>query len=120
MPDRILIRDLRARTVIGVEDDERSDAQEVLVNVVLEVDTRQAAASDDIADTVNYATVAKEIMALAAAARFHLVEALAGEIARICLAHRGVLAAVVRVDKPGAVRQARSVGVEIRRAREDV
>jgi FolB domain-containing protein len=119
MPDRILIQDLRASTVIGVDDDERCDAQEVLVNVALEVDTRQAADSDSIADTVNYATVAKEIIALAGASHFHLLERLAGEIARMCLAQPGVLAAVVRVEKPGAVRQVRSVGVEIRRAREE-
>lgn len=120
MSDQILIRDLLVRGIIGVNDDERVNAQDILINLTLDVDVRAAGASDDITDAVNYRTIAKQVIAYTENASPHLVERLATEIARLCLAHPGVERVRARVEKPGALRFARSVGVEIVRTREDL
>ncbi|MBN1401363.1 MAG: dihydroneopterin aldolase [Anaerolineae bacterium] len=120
MTDTILIKDLLLRTIIGVNDDEREKVQDVLINVALQTDTRAAGASDRIQDAVNYRTVAKEIIELVERSRYYLVEKLAEEVAKLCLAYPGVQAVRVRVEKPGALRFARSVGVEIERLRGDL
>jgi dihydroneopterin aldolase/D-erythro-7,8-dihydroneopterin triphosphate epimerase len=120
MPDRILIKDLFLRTIIGINDDERSNRQDVLINLVLDVDTRSAGRSDDIADTVNYRSITKRVIDLVEGSRFFLVEKLADEIARVCLADRRVERVEVRVEKPAALRFAKSVGICIVRTRDDV
>jgi FolB domain-containing protein len=113
--DRILITDLLLRCIIGINDDERRDKQDVVINVVLWADLRAAGRSDQVADTVDYRAVKKRIMALVEASSFCLVEALAEAIADTCLAEPRVRQAQVRVEKPGALRFARTVGVEITR-----
>jgi FolB domain-containing protein len=118
MPDQILIKDLLLRAVIGINDDERRDRQDVLVNLVLDVDTRAAGESDDVAQAVNYRTLNKQIIRLVEGSQFHLVEKLAAEIAHLCLQEPGVIRARVQVEKPGALRFARSVGVVIERSRD--
>jgi FolB domain-containing protein len=115
--DRILIRDLSARCVIGVSDEERREKQDVLINLALYADLRPAALSDRFADTVDYRALKKEIVRLVEGAQRFLLEALAEDIATLCLAHPAVQAVRVRVDKPTALRFARSVGVEILRRR---
>lgn len=119
MTDRILIRNLLLRAIVGVNSEERRNLQDVLLNITLHADTRAAGATDDIADTVNYRTITKEIIAHVEASRYYLVEKMAHEIARLCLSHEGVLGVTVRVEKPGALRFAESVGIEITRMRED-
>jgi FolB domain-containing protein len=110
-----------ARAIIGVNPDERTHRQDVVVNLDLEVDIRPAARSDDVADAVDYSTVAKAVQALVEGSSYQLLERLAAEIARVCLQDERVLAARVRVDKPRAVRTGRSAAVEIvRRRGEDV
>jgi FolB domain-containing protein len=116
--DQILIKDLVARGIIGVNDSEREKPQEILINIVLFADLHAAGRSDDIHDTVNYRTVAKQALAHAESSQHFTVEALAADIAHLCLEQPGVLKARVRVEKPGAVRFAASVGVEIERSRE--
>jgi FolB domain-containing protein len=118
--DQILIKDLVARGIIGVEDWEREKAQEILINLVLFTDLKKAGESDQIGDSVNYRTVAKKVQAHAESAKRLTVEALAADIAYLCLAEPGVQRVRVRVEKPGAVRFSRSVGVEIERSREDM
>ena len=113
--DQIIIRDLSARGIIGLNDWEREKPQEMLINLTLFADLHAAGRSDDIEDSVNYRTVAKKVLAHAESAGRLTVEALAADIARICLAEPGVLKARVRVEKPGAVRFSHSVGVEIER-----
>lgn len=120
MPDRILVKDLFLRTIIGINDDERSNRQDVLINLVLDVDTRAAGRSDDIADTVNYRSITKQVIDLVEGSRFFLVEKLAEEIARVCLGDRRVECVEVRVEKPAALRFAKSVGICITRTRDDV
>jgi dihydroneopterin aldolase/D-erythro-7,8-dihydroneopterin triphosphate epimerase len=119
MTDRILIQDLWLRTIVGINEEERRDRQDVLINLALHVDTRAAGRSDAIEDAVNYRTLTKRVIALVEGSRFHLVEKMAAEIAAICLEDSGVQAATVRVEKPGALRFSRSVGVEIHRTRKD-
>jgi dihydroneopterin aldolase/D-erythro-7,8-dihydroneopterin triphosphate epimerase len=117
-PDRIFIRDLSVMGIIGINPEERVTPQEVLVNATLWVDSRQAAKSDDIADSVNYRTVTKAMIAHIEAGTPMLVERLAAELAEVCLgAAPGVRAVEVTVEKPGALRHARSVGITVRRSR---
>lgn len=120
MTDQIHIKDLLLRTIIGINDEERRNRQDVLINIVLFADLRPAGISDQIDDAVNYRTITKQIIAMAEASRFFTVEKLSAEIAVICLADARVEAAQVRVEKPGALRFARSVGVEIHRTRADL
>lgn len=113
--DQIFIKDLLVRGVIGIDEIERAQPQDIVINVVVDSDTRAAAISDDIEDCINYRTLAKKIIAHTETAARFTVEALANDIAAICLDLKGVQRARVRVEKPGAVRFSQSVGVEIER-----
>ncbi len=115
--DRILISDLLVRCIIGVRDDERRDKQDVLINLALSVDLGRAGKSDRLEDSLDYRSLNKRITKMAENSQFYLVEALAQAIADICLDHPSVVEAQVRVEKPAALRFARSVGVEITRGR---
>ncbi len=113
--DQVIIKDLLCRGVIGITDQDRAQPQDILVNVVLFTDTQRAAQTDSIDDCVNYRTVAKKILAFIDQARRHTVEALANDLVQICLSEPGVQKVRLRVEKPGAVRFSKSVGVEIER-----
>lgn len=115
--DKVIIRDLLARGIIGINDDERTKPQDIIINIEITADLRRAGESDDIVDCVNYRTVAKKALVHAETAERFTVEALATDIAKLCLEEAGVMAVKVRVEKPGAVRFAKSVGVEIERSR---
>ncbi len=117
--DQIHVRDLLLRTIIGVNEEERHNKQDVIINITLYTD-HTAAASDDIADTINYKTIAKQTIKLVEESQFYLVEKMALEISKFCLADPRVERAVVTVEKPGAVRFARSVGVTVDRTRADL
>ena len=118
--DQVFITDLVARGIIGINAWEREKPQEIRINIVLFADLRKAGKSDDIQDCVNYRTVAKKVLTHAETARRFTVEALAADLARLCLEEPGVMKVRVRVEKPGAVRFAKSVGVEIERSKEDL
>jgi len=115
--DKVIIKDLVARGIIGVNDWEREKSQEILINITVFTDTRRAALSDDLADCVDYRALAKKAQSHAETAARFTVEALANDLAEICLEEAGVERAIVRVEKPGAVRFSSSVGVEIERTR---
>lgn len=119
MADEIEIRDLLLRTIIGINEEERQNRQDVLINITLYADTRAAGKSDDIADAVNYRTITKRVIRLVEDSQFYLVEKMAAEIAAICLEDPRVERARVSVEKPGALRFARSVGVTIERERDN-
>jgi dihydroneopterin aldolase/D-erythro-7,8-dihydroneopterin triphosphate epimerase len=119
MTDEIQIRDLLLRTIIGINEDERRNRQDVLINITMYADTRRAGISDDIADAVNYRTITKRILQLVEGSQFFLVERMAAEIAGICLEDTRVQRVRVSVEKPGALRFARSVGVIVERDRDD-
>ena len=116
--DKVFIKDLLVRGVIGITDYERRLPQDILVNIVLSADLQKAGQSDNIEDCVNYSLVAKKVFAHVEHAQRYTVEALASDICAICLGERGVERVWVRVEKPGAVRFAKTVGVEIERERE--
>jgi dihydroneopterin aldolase/D-erythro-7,8-dihydroneopterin triphosphate epimerase len=115
--DRIHIKDLVVSGIIGINPDERVNRQDILVNITMSVDTRPAALSDDIDDAVNYRTITKRIIAHIDSGEPMLVERLVQEIADICLEDPRVAEVEVTVEKPGALRHARSVGISIIRSR---
>ena len=115
--DRVIIKDLLVRGIIGVNDWERKRAQDILINITLFTDTRRAAETDSIVDCVDYSKMSKRIQAHAESAERLTVEALANDLVKICFEDKGVQKVVLRVEKPGAVRFAKSVGVEIERNR---
>jgi len=115
--DRILIKDLLVRCVLGLSAEERREKQDVLISVVLLVDLAKAGRSDRAEDTVDYRAVKKDILAAVDGSQYHLAEALAERVAEACLAHGAVQRVQVTVEKPGALRFARSVAVEIERSR---
>ena len=117
MSDKILIKDLLIRGIIGIHEWEREKKQDILINIVMEADCRPAGISDDFHDAVDYRAVTKKVLALVETSTFFLVEKLAEEVAAICLDDDRVEVARVRVEKPGAVRFSRSVGVEVERRR---
>lgn len=117
--DRILIRDLSARCIIGVNAEERREKQDVLINLSIYVDLRKAGKTDRFEDTVDYRALKKRIFAMVENSHYYLIEALAEAIAEICLTDSAIFQAQVTVEKPSALRFARSVGVEIIRARKD-
>ena len=117
--DRILINDLLVRGILGINEWERTEKQDILVNIELGADLRAAGRSDNVEDSVNYRTVAKRVVSHVESSARHTAEALAEDLVQICLTMPGVKRARVRVEKPGAVRFARSVGVEIERRSED-
>jgi FolB domain-containing protein len=113
--DQVIIKDLLVRGIIGLNDWEREKPQDILINIVIFTDIKKAGESDDIQYSVNYRTIAKKTIAHAETAERFTVEGLAEDIARLCLEEPHVLKVRVRVEKPGAVRFAQSVGVEIER-----
>jgi FolB domain-containing protein len=116
--DRVVIKDLLVPGIVGINPDEREHEQDILVNATLWVDTRPAAASDRIEDAVNYRSVTKAMISHLREGRPRLVERLAEELAGVCLGADERIAEVeVSVEKLGALRHARSVGVVIRRSR---
>ena len=113
--DKITIRDLALRCIIGVYPEERTTRQDVVVNVIMETDLRKAGQSDDLNDTVDYKAVKLAILDLVEKSEYQLIESLAERIAEICLAAKGVERTTVSIDKPDALRFTRSVAVEITR-----
>ena len=116
--DRIFIRDLLIRGILGINDEERVNEQDILVNLTLFTDIREAAETEDIGRTVTYKSLKKKVISHVRTSRRLLVERLAEDIAALCLEESRVSAVKVRVEKPTALRFARSVGVEILRERE--
>lgn len=113
--DIIYLHDLRIDTVIGVFDWERRVRQTVSLDLDMAADIRRAGASDDIEHTLDYKAVAKRLIAFVEASEFQLVETLAEKVAGILLEEFDIPWVRVRVNKTGAVRGARDVGVVIER-----
>jgi FolB domain-containing protein len=115
--DKIHIRDIALRCIIGVNDEERREKQDVIVSVSMHADLSRAGATDSFGDTVDYKAVKQRIVSLVEGSQHFLIEALAEAIARVCLEHDRVQQVDVTVEKPGALRFARTVAVEISRGR---
>jgi FolB domain-containing protein len=117
--DKVFLKDLLVRGIIGIHDWEREKPQDILINITAFTDTSRAAETDDLVDCVDYSALAKKVQAHAETAARFTVEALADDLAKICLEQKRIRKVIVRVEKPGAVRFAKSVGVEIERGRDE-
>lgn len=114
--DKLHIRDLRTRCIVGINQEERIHKQDVIINITLHADLSLPCRSDDINDTIDYKGIKKQVIAMVENSSFGLIERLAEEVARIALSDRRITRADVTIDKPGALRYARSVAVEISRS----
>ncbi len=115
--DIIFLRDLRIDTVVGIWDWERRIRQTVSIDLEMAADIARAAATDSIDDTLNYKRVAKRLIAFVEESEFQLVETMAERIAGIVLGEFEVPWVRVTVNKPGAIRGSRDVGVRIERGK---
>ena len=118
--DRIFLRGLTAECIIGFIDWERRVKQTVVVDLEVPVDCRHAALTDEVADTVDYKKVAKRILAFIETSEFKLVETLAQRLALLILKEFGLEWIRLSINKPGAIRNSRDVGVSIERSRADL
>lgn len=118
--DRIFLRGLQAECIIGFIEWERRVKQTLVVDLELPVDCRRAAATDDVADTVDYKKVSKRVQAYIEASDFKLVETLAHRLAVLLLREFAVEWVRLSINKPGALRNSRDVGVVIERSRADL
>ncbi len=117
--EHIFLHDLKVETIVGIWNWERKIRQTVSIDLKMGADIRRAAASDDIDDTLNYKLVAKRVQQFVGDSSFQLVETLAERIAEVILDDFDVPWVEVRVNKPGAIRGARDVGVKIRREKNE-
>jgi dihydroneopterin aldolase/D-erythro-7,8-dihydroneopterin triphosphate epimerase len=115
--DTIFIRDLKVTCIVGTRRAERTQQRHVLLNLTLFCDLSCAGQTDELRHTVDYAAVSHRVTTMVSRSRYQLLERLAQEVANTCLAFPGVAGVTVTLDKPGAVRGARSMAVEITRSR---
>ena len=113
----IRISDLALRTVIGINEWERRTPQDVVINISMQFDASAAVASDAVGDTLDYKRVKQAVISLVEQSHFGLLERLCYEVLQKVMAEPRVLAATVRIDKPQALRFARSVSVEMQAER---
>ncbi len=117
--DKIFLTALATECIVGIWDWERKVKQTVVIDLEMSCDVRKAAASDRIEDTVDYKAVSKRLLSFVGESQFHLVETLAEQIAKIIIIEFGVPWVRVRLNKQGAIRNSRDVGILIERRRED-
>jgi len=115
--DIIYLNDLRIETIIGIYDWERQTKQTVILDIEMGTDIGKAAASDDIEDTINYKAVAKRLFTFVGESEFELVEKLAESISGILLNEFNVPWCKLRLNKQGALRGVRDVGIIIERGK---
>lgn len=115
--DKILIKGLKVNAILGIYDHERITPQEFVIDLALGTNTRKAGLSDDFADCVDYEKLSNEVLRLAQTAQRQTVEALAEDIAALCLANPAVKNVKVRVLKTQAIPFTTAVGVKISRKR---
>jgi len=113
--DKIFIKNLEVETIIGFFDWEREVKQLVSISLEMKVDTKRAGVTNKLQDTLNYKKVSKKVISLTQKSKSRLIENLAHKIAKIILSEFAVLSVTVEIQKPGALRGAKSVGVLIER-----
>jgi 7,8-dihydroneopterin aldolase/epimerase/oxygenase len=118
--DRIFLRGLGIECIIGFIEWERRVKQTVVLDIEMPVDCRAAALTDEVADTLDYKRVAKRVIAFVSASQYKLVETLAERVAELILAEFGVAWVRLTLNKPGAIRDSRDVGVMIERRRAEL
>ncbi|MEK6749666.1 MAG: dihydroneopterin aldolase [Pseudomonadota bacterium] len=117
MHDIVYLRDLKVATVIGIFAWERAIRQKVSIDLEMASDVRRAAATDTIADALDYKSIAKRVIQFVGDSEFQLVETLAERLAELLLREYSIPWVRLRVSKPGAIRGAHDVGVVIERGR---
>lgn len=120
MSDRIFLRDLRTEAIIGIYDWERKIKQTISIDLELPTDVRRAARTDKIEDTLDYKKITKRMLAFIDDSHYELVETLAEALAQLILREFGCEWVKLSVNKPGAIRGSRDVGVMIERTRADL
>lgn len=117
--DKIFLSALRIECIVGIWEWERRVKQTVVIDLEMAADIRRAAASDAIEDTIDYKKVSKRVQTFVGESQFQLVETLTERVAQTIITEFGVRWVKVRVNKQGALRGARDVGIEIERRAED-
>jgi dihydroneopterin aldolase len=117
--DVIFLSGLTTDCIVGIWDWERRVKQKVVIDLEMAADVRRAAATDAIEDTLDYKRVAKRLLKFVGDSEFHLVETLTEQIARVVVTEFGVPWVRVKLNKQGAIRGSRDVGIVIERRRED-
>jgi dihydroneopterin aldolase len=117
--DVIFLSGLTTDCIVGIWDWERRVKQKVVIDLEMAADVRRAAATDAIEDTLDYKRVAKRLLKFVGDSEFHLVETLTEQIARVVVIEFGVPWVRVKLNKQGAIRGSRDVGILIERRRED-
>ena len=118
--DRIFLHGLAVECIIGFIEWERRIKQTIVLDVEMPVDCARAAESDDVAETLDYKKVAKRLIAFVSASEFKLVETLAHRTAMLVLEEFGVEWVRLSINKPGAIRGSKDVGVAVLRTRADL
>ena len=116
--DTVFVRGLEVECIIGFIDWERRIKQKVVLDLELPVDCARAAASDDVIDTLDYMSVASRVREFVGQSQFMLVETMAHRLALLRLEEFGMEWIRLSINKPGAVRGSRDVGVSIERRRD--
>lgn len=111
--EKIFIKGLNLRTIIGTNPEERIEKQDISIDITLWLNLKDAIEKDDLSLTLNYKKLKKKIIDMVERSSYHLIEALAYNIGKICLEEEKVMKVKVKVEKPGALRYAKVVGVEI-------
>ena len=119
-PDIIFLRGLEVECIIGFIDWERRVKQTIVIDLELPVDCRNASIRDEVEDTLDYKKVAKRVIAFIEASEFKLVETMAHRLALTLLEEFGIEWVRLSINKPGAIRGSRDVGVAIERSRTDL
>jgi dihydroneopterin aldolase len=118
--DKVFLRELGVECVIGFLDWERLVKQTVYLDIEAPIDCRKASLRDDVADTLDYKRLSKVVIAFVSASEFKLVETLADRTAKLILNEFDVPWVRLTVNKRGAIRASRDVGVTIERTRADL
>ncbi len=113
--DRIFLSEMKIETTVGIWEWEKRIKQQVIIDIEMSADIKKAAASDQIEDTLNYKAVAKSVRKLVEESSFQLVETMAEKISELVIGEHNVSWVRVKVNKPGAIRGSKGVGIIIER-----
>lgn len=117
--DKIFLTALTTECIVGIWEWERRVKQRIVLDIEMATDIRRAASTDHIDDTLDYKKVSKRVLAFVGDSQFQLVETLTERIAQLLITEFNIPWVKIRLNKQGAIRGARDVGIEIERRRED-
>ena len=113
--DRIFLSEMKIETTVGIWEWEKRIKQQVIIDIEMSADIKKAAATDQIEDTLNYKAVAKSVRKLVEESSFQLVETMAEKISELVIGEHNVSWVRIKVNKPGAIRGSKGVGIIIER-----